>query len=140
MLKEVKLPDLGEGLTESEIVSWRVSAGDRVTLNQIIADVETAKAVVELPSPFDGVVQQLHAEPGDTVDVGATIVTFELEDDSAAPAGRAAAAPAGRVAAQPRIEASAPADPDGPEPNLVGYGAGRETSGRPARRRRGSPR
>ena len=71
MLKEFKLPDLGEGLTESEIVSWRVAAGDRVTLNQIIADVETAKAVVELPSPFDGVVQQLHAEPGDTVDVGA---------------------------------------------------------------------
>jgi len=71
MLKEFKLPDLGEGLTESEIVSWRVSAGDRVTLNQIIADVETAKAVVELPSPFDGVVQQLHAEPGDTVDVAA---------------------------------------------------------------------
>jgi pyruvate dehydrogenase E2 component (dihydrolipoamide acetyltransferase) len=149
MLKEFKLPDLGEGLTESEIVSWRVSAGDRVTLNQIIADVETAKAVVELPSPFDGVVQQLHAEPGDTVDVGATIVTFELEDDSAAPAdsaGRVAAQPrvetstsadsAGRVAAQPRVETSAPSDPDAPEPNLVGYGAGPETSGRPARRRR----
>ncbi|HTL39993.1 MAG TPA: dihydrolipoamide acetyltransferase family protein [Pseudolysinimonas sp.] len=110
MLKEFKLPDLGEGLTESEIVSWRVSAGDRVTLNQIIADVETAKAVVELPSPFDGVVQQLHAEPGDTVDVGATIVTFELEEHAA--------------------------DADAPEPNLVGYGAGPESSGRPARRRR----
>ncbi|HEX7834541.1 MAG TPA: biotin/lipoyl-containing protein, partial [Pseudolysinimonas sp.] len=64
MLREFKLPDLGEGLTESEIVTWRVAAGDRVALNQIIADVETAKAIVELPSPFDGVVQSLHAEPG----------------------------------------------------------------------------
>ncbi len=70
MLREFKLPDLGEGLTESEIVTWRVAAGDRVALNQIIADVETAKAVVELPSPVDGVVQTLHAEPGETVEVG----------------------------------------------------------------------
>ena len=69
MLREFKLPDLGEGLTESEIVTWRVAAGDRVELNQIIADVETAKAIVELPSPVDGVIQQLHAEPGDTVEV-----------------------------------------------------------------------
>ena len=83
MLKEFRLPDLGEGLTESEIVSWRVAAGDHVTLNQIIADVETAKAVVELPSPFDGIVQALHAEAGDTVEVGERIVTFELEGDAA---------------------------------------------------------
>jgi pyruvate dehydrogenase E2 component (dihydrolipoamide acetyltransferase) len=134
MLKEFKLPDLGEGLTESEIVSWRVSAGERVTLNQIIADVETAKAVVELPSPFDGVVQQLHAQPGDTVDVGATIVTFELDD----PAGRGAppeAPPAGRGAPPEATRLETPA-PEAPEPNLVGYGAGPETSGRPARRRR----
>ena len=78
MLREFKLPDLGEGLTESEIVTWRVAAGDRVELNQIIADVETAKAVVELPSPVEGVVQALHAEPGETIDVGALIVTFEV--------------------------------------------------------------
>ncbi len=78
MLREFKLPDLGEGLTESEIVTWRVAAGDRVELNQIIADVETAKAVVELPSPVEGVVQALHAEPGETIDVGALIVTFDV--------------------------------------------------------------
>lgn len=125
-LKEFALPDLGEGLTESEIVSWRVAAGDHVTLNQIIADVETAKAVVELPSPVDGVVQALHAEAGDTVEVGAKIVTFELEDS------------AGRGAAEPRVETEPPvAEPvETPEPNLVGYGAGPERSGRPARRKR----
>lgn len=116
MLKDFTLPDLGEGLTESEIVSWRVAAGDHVTLNQIIADVETAKAVVELPSPFDGIVQALHAEAGDTVEVGARIVTFEL--DVAEPA--------------PVVEPV-----DTPEPNLVGYGAGPERQGRPQRRARG---
>lgn len=124
-LKEFKLPDLGEGLTESEIVSWRVAAGDRVTLNQIIADVETAKAVVELPSPFDGVVQRLHAEPGDTVDVGATIVTFELEGEND-PSGA-------DQLAEERVEDTRL---EAPEPNLVGYGAGPESTGRPARRRR----
>jgi pyruvate dehydrogenase E2 component (dihydrolipoamide acetyltransferase) len=118
-LKEFALPDLGEGLTESEIVSWRVAAGDHVTLNQLIADVETAKAVVELPSPVDGVVQALHAEAGDTVEVGAKIVTFELESSEAEP-----------VETQPEAPA------ESPEPNLVGYGAGPERSGRPARRKR----
>jgi pyruvate dehydrogenase E2 component (dihydrolipoamide acetyltransferase) len=122
--REFRLPDLGEGLTESEIVSWRIAAGDHVTLNQIIADVETAKAVVELPSPVDGVVQALHAEPGDTVEVGETIVTFELEDASV-----------DRVAAQPRVETTSP-DDETPQPNLVGYGAGPERKGRPTRRPR----
>lgn len=119
MLKEFRLPDLGEGLTESEIVSWRIAAGDRVTLNQIIADVETAKAVVELPSPVDGVVQALHAQPGDTVEVGETIVTFELEDsgDRAAgePGGRGAGDFGGRAAAEPRVEAT-PGRPESAEP------------------------
>ena len=122
-LKEFKLPDLAEGLTESEIVTWRVAVGDHVTLNQIIADVETAKAVVELPSPFDGVVQALHAEPGDTVEVGTKIVTFEL-DDAAAPV------------VEPVETTDAAEATDSPEPNLVGYGAGPERSGRPARRQR----
>jgi pyruvate dehydrogenase E2 component (dihydrolipoamide acetyltransferase) len=144
MLKEFKLPDLGEGLTESEIVSWRVAAGDHVALNQIIADVETAKAVVELPSPFDGIVQRLHAEAGDTVEVGSCIVTFELEgpgeDDSAAPseapAQPQAAEPAAAPVAEPAAAPAAEPEEHAPEPNLVGYGAGPERSGRPARRKR----
>jgi len=79
-VKEFPLPDLGEGLTESEIVAWKVSVGDRVELNQIIAEVETAKALVEVPSPFEGTVRALHAEPGQTLDVGAPLVSFEVED------------------------------------------------------------
>ncbi|MFU8945859.1 dihydrolipoamide acetyltransferase family protein [Mycetocola zhadangensis] len=72
------LPDLGEGLTESEIVSWRVSVGDTVALNQIIAEVETAKALVELPSPFAGTVSRLFADEGATVNVGEPIVAFDV--------------------------------------------------------------
>jgi len=124
-LKEFKLPDLAEGLTESEIVTWRVAVGDHVTLNQIIADVETAKAVVELPSPFDGIVQALHAAEGDTVDVGAKIVTFELDGEDA---------PAPVV--EPVETAPPDSSEDTPEPNLVGYGAGPERTGHPVRRKR----
>ncbi|MCU1520180.1 MAG: 2-oxo acid dehydrogenase subunit [Arthrobacter sp.] len=117
MIKEFRLPDLGEGLTESEIVAWKVGVGDTVSLNQIIAEVETAKAVVELPSPFAGVITALHEQPGTVVEVGKPIVSFEVEgDDGAAPAD-----PAGGQAAKR-------------EPNLVGYGAVLEASGRPARR------
>ncbi|WP_407319112.1 dihydrolipoamide acetyltransferase family protein [Isoptericola halotolerans] len=73
------LPDLGEGLTESEVVEWRVGPGDTVTLNQVIAEVETAKALVEIPSPYAGVVARLHAEEGQVVEVGEPLVTFELD-------------------------------------------------------------
>ncbi|WP_354351284.1 dihydrolipoamide acetyltransferase family protein [Pseudarthrobacter sp. PvP090] len=124
MIKEFRLPDLGEGLTESEIVAWKVAVGDTVTLNQIIAEVETAKAVVELPSPFAGVVAALHEQPGTVVEVGKPIVSFEVEGDDGGPAGGSGAAGAG---------ADSPAKR---EPNLVGYGAVLENSGRPARRAR----
>ncbi|GGK42922.1 2-oxo acid dehydrogenase subunit E2 [Micrococcus flavus] len=109
--KVFRLPDLGEGLTESEVVAWRVSAGDAVAVNQILAEVETAKAVVEVSSPFEGTVAELHADEGTTLDVGAPLVTFEV----AAAEGEDEAA--GRV------------------PTLVGYGAAPD-SGAPARRRR----
>ncbi|WP_426986935.1 dihydrolipoamide acetyltransferase family protein [Pseudarthrobacter sp. Y6] len=126
MIKEFRLPDLGEGLTESEILSWKVAVGDTVTLNQVIAEVETAKAVVELPSPFAGVITALHEEPGSIVEVGKPIVSFEVADDGgASPSG---AAPAGA--------ATAAAGTAKREPNLVGYGAVVESSGRPARRAR----
>jgi len=125
MIKEFRLPDLGEGLTESEIVAWKVAVGDTVALNQIIAEVETAKAVVELPSPFAGVVAALHEQPGTVVEVGKPIVSFEVEGDDGGPAGGSdAVGGAG---------ADAPAKR---EPNLVGYGAVLENSGRPARRAR----
>ncbi len=71
------MPDLGEGLADAEIVAWHVVAGDVVALNQVLAEVETEKAVVELPSPFAGTVVELLAAPGETVAVGAPIVTIE---------------------------------------------------------------
>ncbi|WP_426976708.1 dihydrolipoamide acetyltransferase family protein [Pseudarthrobacter sp. O4] len=121
MIKEFRLPDLGEGLTESEIVAWKVAVGDTVALNQIIAEVETAKAVVELPSPYAGVITALHEQPGTVVEVGKPIVSFEIEGDDGG-AG-SVDSDAGEAAAKR-------------EPNLVGYGAVLEDSGRPARRAR----
>ena len=71
------LPDLGEGLTEAEIVTWHVQAGDTVTVDQPIVEVETAKAVVEVPVPFAGRVTALHGQPGDVVAVGEPLVTVD---------------------------------------------------------------
>jgi 2-oxoisovalerate dehydrogenase E2 component (dihydrolipoyl transacylase) len=123
MKQEFLLPDLGEGLTEAEIVQWLVAEGDTVTLNQTLAEVETAKAIVELPSPHAGVIASLHAAAGDVVLVGAPLVGFEIEGqdapESATPATGAAAA---------EVE-------EGSGPNLVGYGAA-PSSGRPQRRAR----
>lgn len=99
MIKEFRLPDLGEGLTESEILSWKVAVGDTVELNQVIAEVETAKAVVELPSPFAGTVAALHEQPGSVVEVGKPIVSFEVDDAGAAPSGNGGTA--GDAAAEP---------------------------------------
>jgi 2-oxoisovalerate dehydrogenase E2 component (dihydrolipoyl transacylase) len=104
VIREFALPDLGEGLTESEVVAWRIAVGDRIELNQVIADIETAKAIVELPSPFAGVVAALHAGAGDTVEVGAPLLSVELGGEMA---GTDTAGDA----------------PDAAEPNLVGYGA-----------------
>jgi 2-oxoisovalerate dehydrogenase E2 component (dihydrolipoyl transacylase) len=73
-----RLPDLGEGLTEAEIVAWHVAVGDTVSLNQVLVEVETEKAVVELPSPFAGTVTELLAAPGQTVAVGAAIIAIDV--------------------------------------------------------------
>jgi 2-oxoisovalerate dehydrogenase E2 component (dihydrolipoyl transacylase) len=74
------LPDLGEGLTEAEVVAWHVAPGDSVELNQVLVEVETEKAVVELPSPFAGIVVELSAAAGDTVEVGAPLIAIETAD------------------------------------------------------------
>jgi pyruvate dehydrogenase E2 component (dihydrolipoamide acetyltransferase) len=78
VLKQFNFPDVGEGLTEGEILKWHIKPGDAVSDGQIIVEVETAKAAVELPCPFDGVVTELLADEGATVDVGAPIVTVDL--------------------------------------------------------------
>ncbi|WP_425545906.1 dihydrolipoamide acetyltransferase family protein [Agromyces neolithicus] len=147
MIRDFPLPDLGEGLTESEIVAWRVAVGDRVELNQIIADVETAKAVVELPSPYAGVITALHAAEGETIDVGAPLFSCDTgepggeSDVAAAPAAEAEPSASAAVDAVPApaassapAESSARAADAAPGPNLVGYGAAAETG--PKRRAR----
>ena len=95
-LKEFRLPDVGEGLTEADIVAWHVKPGDTVKDGQVIVEIETAKAVVELPSPFTGTVSKLLVDEGQTVDVGAPIITVETSGG-----GAPAAAPAAPVTAPP---------------------------------------
>jgi 2-oxoisovalerate dehydrogenase E2 component (dihydrolipoyl transacylase) len=81
-MAEFKLPDVGEGLTEAEIVTWKVKEGDTVVINEILVEIETAKSLVELPSPFAGVVQKLMVSEGETVPVGTPIIAI---GDSASP-------------------------------------------------------
>ncbi len=87
--KEFKLPDVGEGLTEADIVAWHVKPGDQVEVNQIIVEIETAKAVVELPSPWDGTVARLLAAEGQTVDVGVPIIAVDVGEPAGTVAGSA---------------------------------------------------
>ena len=82
-MAEFKLPDVGEGLTEAEIVTWKVKEGDEVQINDIVVEIETAKSLVELPSPFAGTVQKLMVPEGETVPVGTPIIAI---GDGAAPA------------------------------------------------------
>lgn len=123
MIAEFHLPDLGEGLTEADIVQWLVAPGETVTLNQTLAEVETAKAVVELPSPYDGTVSALHAEAGETVAVGAPLIAFDVVGDD-----EADAAPEAGAQSETAEEKS--------PPNLVGYGAAPKSAARPTRRAR----
>ncbi|NUW43966.1 dihydrolipoamide acetyltransferase family protein [Nonomuraea rhodomycinica] len=94
MRREFKLPDVGEGLTEAEIVRWHVKEGDAVKVNQIVVEIETAKSIVELPIPWDGVVAGLMAEAGQTVDVGVPIIAVDTAEEGEAPAQ----APSGQAA------------------------------------------
>ncbi|MGW6235807.1 dihydrolipoamide acetyltransferase family protein [Streptomyces sp. NPDC055094] len=143
---EFKLPDLGEGLTEAEIVRWLVSVGDVVAVDQPVVEVETAKAMVEVPCPYGGVVTARYGEEGTELPVGAPLLTVAVGASDPADASEAAPAPA--TAATPRAAAPAPAAPaPGPTPVrasasasasdeasgnvLVGYG-----TGAPAARRR----
>ena len=112
------LPDVGEGLTEAEIVQWRVGPGDSVAVNDVLVEIETAKSLVELPSPFAGTVGELLAGEGETVNVGAAIITIASETD---------AAPA--VVGQ--SEHGEPADArEGEGAVLVGYGTGGQVQSR----------
>ncbi|KRC61499.1 branched-chain alpha-keto acid dehydrogenase subunit E2 [Agromyces sp. Root81] len=132
------LPDVGEGLTEAEIVQWRVAPGDRISLDQVFVEIETAKSLVELPSAFEGVVSELLVEEGSTVDVGTPILVIQtdasgLASDAPGAPTTAAAAPVATSAA-PAAAPAAPAS-EAPEESgavLVGHGS----SGPAATRRR----
>ncbi|MDT7842733.1 dihydrolipoamide acetyltransferase family protein [Streptomyces justiciae] len=122
-VREFKMPDVGEGLTEAEILKWYVQPGDKVTDGQVVCEVETAKAAVELPIPYDGVVRELHFPEGTTVDVGTSIIAVDVS-------GRAAPAEAPAAAAAPAAEPEK--KPEGRQPVLVGYGvAASSTKRRP---------
>jgi len=120
-----RLPDLGEGLTESELVSWKVAEGDVVALNQVIAEVETAKAVVDLPSPYAGVVRRLCAAEGETLEVGAPLIEYDVEGEPGAPGGRsddaepAAASSAASDGEAPAAPADATGEPVAPDPGAA---------------------
>jgi 2-oxoisovalerate dehydrogenase E2 component (dihydrolipoyl transacylase) len=125
-VREFRMPDVGEGLTEAEILKWYVQPGDTVTDGQVVCEVETAKAAVELPIPYDGVVRALHFPEGTTVDVGTSIIAVDV-------AGGAAPAPAETPAAEEKPQGS------GRQPVLVGYGVAASSTKRRPRKARDLP-
>nr|BFD92333.1 dihydrolipoamide acetyltransferase family protein [Kitasatospora sp. Xyl93] len=129
-LREFKMPDVGEGLTEAEILSWYVKPGDTVTDGQVVCEVETAKAAVELPIPFNGVVENLHFPEGATVDVGTVIISVAVAGEAGA---AAPAAPAAAPAQAPAPASDAESEPERREV-LVGYGPRTGAAQRRARR------
>ena len=124
MNKEFKLPDVGEGLTEADIVSWHVKPGDTIEDGQVIVEIETAKAVVELPSPFAGTVTGLLVEEGQTVDVGTPIIAVDVGGTDGA-AGQPAAEPAAAEPATAEAAAAQAAVQGATEPGATEPGATR---------------
>ncbi|WP_432141323.1 dihydrolipoamide acetyltransferase family protein [Streptomyces sp. bgisy084] len=127
--REFKMPDVGEGLTEAEILKWYVQPGDTVTDGQVVCEVETAKAAVELPIPYDGVVHELNFGEGVTVDVGTVIISVDTD-----PGAGPATAPAAVQAPQEAAQAEEEAEPQGRQAVLVGYGAAPSSTKRRARK------
>ncbi|MGW4020112.1 dihydrolipoamide acetyltransferase family protein [Streptomyces sp. NPDC005009] len=125
-VREFKMPDVGEGLTEAEILKWYVQPGDTVTDGQVVCEVETAKAAVELPIPYDGVVRELHFPEGTTVDVGTSIIAVDVAG-GAAPVVEEAPAPA-EEPAEPEEQ------PAARQPVLVGYGVATSSTRRRPRK------
>jgi len=127
--KEFKLPDVGEGLTEADIVAWHVKPGDQVEDGQVIVEIETAKAVVELPCPWDGTVTRLLAEEGQTVEVGVPIIAVEVAGQATPDRAERASVPAPASA-----ESTPDDDESGAHSVLVGYGVRTSSTTRRARR------
>ncbi|MGW2380823.1 dihydrolipoamide acetyltransferase family protein [Streptomyces sp. NPDC001658] len=136
-VREFKMPDVGEGLTEAEILKWYVQPGDTVTDGQVVCEVETAKAAVELPIPYDGVVRELRFAEGTTVDVGTAIIAVDVAGGGAG-AGQAPEASAAEAPAAPEPAAQEPATgekkPQARQPVLVGYGVATSSTKRRPRK------
>jgi pyruvate dehydrogenase E2 component (dihydrolipoamide acetyltransferase) len=142
-MPDYKLPDVGEGLTEAEIVSWKVKVGDEVKINDVVVEIETAKSLVELPSPFAGPVAAILVPEGETVPVGTPIITIGATEgaEPAAPAN-GGSAPAGRHSGQAldEIDLSNPAASGGGEgESLVGRNKADRGPVRRARKGAASP-
>ena len=128
--EQFRLPDAGEGLTEADIVEWKVAVGDRVTVNQVILEIETAKSLVELPCPYAGTVSAILVETGTTVDVGTPIITIDTDPD-----GPPAEASSIDVASAGAADEAAPgAEESASGAVLVGYGVSAHGTTRRARR------
>jgi len=139
-LKQFKLPDVGEGLTEADIIKWHVRPGESIKVNQIIVEIETAKAVVELPSPYEGVVTDLLVAEGSTADVGTPIISVRVgADDEPA----AITVPPANGAVEPGLHGSPAPKAEQRQAVLVGYGvklgATTRRQRRPAATPAGSP-
>ena len=120
------LPDVGEGLTEAEIVSWKVAPGDQVTVNQVICEIETAKSIVELPCPFAGTIEQLFAKEGDTVLVGNPIISVQAEGNILVAVPATSSIPIVTESASMHeavADVASSVASDETKPNLVGYGS-----------------
>lgn len=152
MRREFRMPDAGEGLTEAEVLGWRVAPGDVVAINQVLVEIETAKAAVELPSPYAGTVVELLAQPGQVVAVGAPIIAIDDTSGEPSPsdqgdaAGGAAPAAGHAPGAAPAAGGPSPSDREDAaaqpgtgarQPVLVGYGV--RDLGEPRRRQRLTP-
>jgi 2-oxoisovalerate dehydrogenase E2 component (dihydrolipoyl transacylase) len=149
-IKQFALPDIGEGLTEADILTWQVAVGDTVEVNQILVEVETAKAAVELPSPWAGVVAELHCAEGDTVDVGRPIISIDVAPGASGTVAPAAGSGAGDMVPSPEAASVDEAAGTGAaagaaygvfgegepkrQPVLVGYGPRAEGGARRRRR------
>jgi 2-oxoisovalerate dehydrogenase E2 component (dihydrolipoyl transacylase) len=125
------LPDVGEGLTEAEIVGWKVKVGDTVTVNQVLVEIETAKSLVELPSPFAGIVTALLVDEGQTVEVGTPIIT--VSSDADAPAAIAPDADARGAVADTADSIATEPKPGASGAVLVGYGLKGQVTSRRSR-------
>lgn len=150
MTRTFMLPDLGEGLTEADLIRWTVAEGDRVEIDQVVAEVETAKSAVEVPCPWAGTVVTLHGRPGEVMAVDSPLITIDTGEDGPAPGAAAsddaAAGPeraqsyreeerAGAVPA----EQEDPAEDEGSGNVLIGYGTSASSGSRRRRSRRRPP-